>query len=94
MSLDNSFARLPRCSSSRFASWSHLYGDRFQVSVTGAERAEAIAKASGKPLSFFTLPADTLQDQLGQAGLPAGIVTTIVSIQQNLANGDFDIVTG
>ena len=63
-------------------------------SLTGAERAELIAKASGKPLAYLTLPLETLQGQLGQAGLPAEVVTAIVSIQQNFSNGDFDIVTG
>jgi len=71
-----------------------IYTGTGPVSLTGAERAELIAKASGKPLAYLTLPLETLQGQLGQAGLPAEVVTTIVSIQQNLSNGDFDIVTG
>jgi NAD(P)H dehydrogenase (quinone) len=71
-----------------------IYTGTGPESLTGAERAEAIAKASGKPLTFITLPAETLQAQFQQAGLPAEILTAIVSIQQNFSNGDFDIVTG
>lgn len=71
-----------------------IYTGTGPESFTGAERAELIAKVSGKPLSFFTLPLETLQGQLEQAGLPAAVITAIVSIQQNFSNGDFDIVTG
>ncbi len=41
-----------------------IYTGTGPESLTGAGRAEAIAKASGKPLSFFALPANTLQYQL------------------------------
>lgn len=71
-----------------------IYTGTGPESLTGAERAEAIAKASGKPLTFFTLPAETLQAQFQQAGLPAEVITAVMSIQQNFSNGDFDIVTG
>lgn len=46
-----------------------IYTGTGPVSFTGAERAELIAKVSGKPLAFFTLPIETLQGQLEQAGL-------------------------
>ncbi|MEC0180789.1 NAD(P)H-binding protein [Paenibacillus peoriae] len=71
-----------------------IYTGTGPESLTGAQRAEAIAKASGKPLAFITLPAETLQAQFQQAGLPVEVITAIVSIQQNFSNGDFDIVTG
>ena len=71
-----------------------IYTGTGPESLTGAERAEAIAKASGKPLTFITLPAETLQSQFQQAGLPTELITAIVSIQQNFSNGDFDIGTG
>ncbi|CAN7735075.1 SDR family oxidoreductase [Paenibacillus sp. LjRoot153] len=71
-----------------------IYTGTGPESLTGAERAGAIAKASGKPLTFVTLPAETLHAQLQQVGLPAEVITAVVSIQQNFSNGDFDIVTG
>jgi NAD(P)H dehydrogenase (quinone) len=45
-------------------------------------------------MAVLTLPVETLQGQLQQAGLPEAVITAIVSIQQNFTNGDFDIVTG
>ncbi|MCQ6557194.1 hypothetical protein [Paenibacillus mendelii] len=66
-----------------------IYTGTGSVSMTGA-----IAKASGKPLAFMTLPLEMLQGQLQQMGLPTDVITSIVSIQQNFSNGDFDIVTG
>lgn len=71
-----------------------IYTGTGPESLTGAERAELITKASGKPMAYMTLPLETLQGQLEQAGLPAEVITAIVSIQQNFSNGDFDIVTG
>lgn len=71
-----------------------IYTGTGPESLTGSQRAELIAKASGKPLTFLTLPLETLQGQLQKAGLPTDVITAIVSIQQNFSNGDFDIVTG
>lgn len=71
-----------------------IYNGTGPESLTGAQRAELIAKASGKPLSFITVPVETLQDQLQQVGLPAEIINLVVSSQQNFSNGDYDIVTG
>ena len=71
-----------------------IYAGTGPEALTGAERAEAIAKASGKPLDYVTLPVDTLQEQLQQAELPEEVISAIISTQKNLSNGDFDIVTG
>lgn len=71
-----------------------IYTGTGPASLTGTQRAEAIEQASGKPLTFLTLPLETLQGQIQQMGLPTDVVTSIVSIQQNFSNGDFDIVTG
>ncbi|WP_431090628.1 SDR family oxidoreductase [Paenibacillus sp. 8b26] len=71
-----------------------IYNGTGPESLTGAQRAELIAKASGKPLSYITVPVETLQAQLQQGGLPAEIINLIVSSQQNFSTGDFDIVTG
>ncbi|WP_449354904.1 SDR family oxidoreductase [Virgibacillus natechei] len=71
-----------------------IYTGTGPESLTGAERAEAIAKVTGKPFKYVTLPAETLQEQLQQAELPEGVINAVVGIQQNFSNGDFDIVTG
>ncbi|MNC67329.1 NAD(P)H azoreductase [compost metagenome] len=71
-----------------------IYNGTGPESLSGSQRAELIAKASGKPFSFITLSVDTLQAQFQQAGLLAEGINTIMSIQQNFSNGDFDIVTG
>ena len=80
-----------------------LLGDNHEGSIyngtgpdrlTGAQRAELVSKAGGKPVSFSTIPVETLQEQLQQAELPAEIINLIVNTQQNFSNGDYDIVTG
>lgn len=71
-----------------------IYTGTGPESLTGAERAEAIAQASGKSFEYATIPAETLQAGMEQAGLPEGMVSAIVSIQKNFTNGDFNIVTG
>lgn len=71
-----------------------IYSGTGPESLTGAERAEAVAKASGKPFKYVTLPAETLKEQFEQAELPEPMINSTISIQQNFTNGDFDIVTG
>ncbi|WP_201305465.1 SDR family oxidoreductase [Paenibacillus puerhi] len=71
-----------------------IYNGTGPESLTGAQRAELITKTSSKPVSFITVPVETLQAQLQQVGLPAEIINLIVSSQQNFSTGDFDIVTG
>lgn len=71
-----------------------IYTGTGPKTLTGAERAEAIAKASGKPLNFVTVPVEALEEQLKQAQLPQPVIYAIVGTQKNLSNGDFDIVTG
>jgi len=62
--------------------------------LTGAERAEAVAQASGKPLNFITIPVEAMEEQLKQAQLPPFVINAIIGTQKNLTNGDFNIVTG
>jgi NAD(P)H dehydrogenase (quinone) len=62
--------------------------------LSGAERAAIIAKISGRPLTFQVIMEEQLRAGLTQAGLPAGAVNTVVSIQASFAAGAFDIVTG
>ncbi|MFP3471609.1 hypothetical protein R0J90_16325, partial [Micrococcus sp. SIMBA_144] len=52
-----------------------IYTGTGPESLTGAERAEAIAEASGKSFGYATIPAETLQEGMKQAGLPEGMVS-------------------
>jgi NAD(P)H dehydrogenase (quinone) len=71
-----------------------IYNGTGPASLTGAERAAILSKAAGKPLGFLVLPLEALQGGLTQAGLPAEVVSAVISIQQGFAVGGFDIVTG
>ena len=62
--------------------------------LSGAERAGLIAEIAGRPLAFRVITEGQLRAGLPQAGLPAGAVSTVVSIQAGFAAGAFDIVTG
>jgi len=62
--------------------------------LSGAERAAIIAEITGRPLAFRVITEEQLRAGLTQAGLPAGAVNTVVSIQASFAAGAFDIVTG
>src|SRR5476649_402232 len=62
--------------------------------LSGAERAAIIAEITGQPLAFLAITQEQLRAGLTQAGLPAGAVHIVVSIQASFAAGAFDIVTG
>jgi NAD(P)H dehydrogenase (quinone) len=62
--------------------------------LSGAERAAIIAEVTGRPVAFLTVPEEQLRAGLTHAGLPAEVVTIVISIQQSFAAGAFDIVTG
>jgi NAD(P)H dehydrogenase (quinone) len=62
-------------------------------SLTGVQRAELIAKASGKPSSFIKVSVETLQDQLQQGWIPTEVVNLVLSSQKDFSNGCYDIVT-
>jgi NAD(P)H dehydrogenase (quinone) len=62
--------------------------------LSGAERAALIAEITGQPLAFRVITQEQLRAGLTQAGLPAGAVNTVVSIQVSFAAGAFDIATG
>lgn len=71
-----------------------IYTGTGPATLTGAERVALISQITGKPMSFVVLPVETLRAQMEQGGLPPEVVQVVVSIQQNFAAGDFDIVTG
>src|SRR5712691_7744719 len=62
--------------------------------LSGAERAALIAEVTGRPLAFRTITEGQQRAELAQAGLPAVVVTTVISIQRAFAAGAFDILTG
>src|SRR4029434_880467 len=62
--------------------------------LSGAERAALIAEITGRPLEYLVITEEQLRAGLTQAGLPAGGVNAVISIQRSFAAGAFDIVTG
>ena len=62
--------------------------------LSGAERAAVIGEIVGRPIAFGVITEEQLRAGLAQAGLPAGAVEIVVSIQADLAAGVFDILTG
>ena len=64
------------------------------VSITQAEIADAIAKASGKSIAFREMTAAEQRAGLEAAGLPPSLVTGIAGFQAALRAGAFDLVTG
>src|ERR1700675_3421441 len=62
--------------------------------LSGAERAALISEITGRPLAFLVITENQMRAGLTQAGLPQGVVNTVVSIQASFAAGAFDIVTG
>jgi NAD(P)H dehydrogenase (quinone) len=62
--------------------------------LSGAERAGVIADIAGRAVAFRVVTEEQLRAGLTQAGLPAGAVNVVVSIQASFAAGAFDIVTG
>ena len=64
------------------------------VSVTQEEIAEAIAKASGKPIAFSPSTAEQQRAGLEAAGLPPWLVNCVAGFQAALRAGAFDLVSG
>src|ERR1700675_1272242 len=62
--------------------------------LSGAERAAIIAEIAGRPLAFRVITEEQLRAGLTRAGLPAGAVNTVVSIQASFAAGGFAILAG
>jgi NAD(P)H dehydrogenase (quinone) len=71
-----------------------IYNATGDKAYTGAERAALIAELTGKPVGFVTVPAEALRAGMAKAGLPESAINSWVSIQNDFANGAFDVVTG
>ena len=64
------------------------------VSVSQEEIADAIAKASRKPIGFSKMSEEQQRAGLEAAGLPPALVKGIAGFQAALRAGAFDLVTG
>ena len=64
------------------------------VSIGQPEVAEAISKASGKPIAFDTMTETQQREGLEAAGLPPFVVSTVFGFQAGLRAGAFDLVSG
>ncbi len=71
-----------------------IYQATGPASLDGAQRAAAIAKASGKPMQFVELPLAQYRQGLEAAQLPPPIVEAMSDIQEMWANGSLDVTTG
>lgn len=71
-----------------------IYSATGPKSVSGAERAQAATTFTGKPFKFVVISQDQLRAGLAHAGLPEDVVNVVVSIQEEFAEGVFDVVTG
>lgn len=71
-----------------------VYNATGPKSYTGAERAALLAEIFGTPVSFAVVTTQALQKGMAQMGLPDFVINTIIGIQQDFANGAFDVVTG
>lgn len=63
-------------------------------SITQAEIADTIAKASGKPVKFVELTEAQQRQGLEAAGLPPALVNGIVGFYAAARAGAFDLVAG
>jgi NAD(P)H dehydrogenase (quinone) len=71
-----------------------IYNATGPASLSGAERAALIAEITGRPLAFVVITENQMRAGLTKAGLPQGVVNTVLSIQTSFAEGAFDMVTG
>jgi NAD(P)H dehydrogenase (quinone) len=71
-----------------------IYSATGPARVSGAERAEIVAKITGKPIAFRVITEEQLRGALTKANLPPAAVNIVVSIQASFASGVFDILTG
>ena len=71
-----------------------IYNATGSKSYTGAERAALMSEVLGKQIGFAVIPVPALQAGMTQMGLPDFVINAIVRIQQDFADGAFDVVTG
>lgn len=62
--------------------------------VTGAERAELLAKFTDRPVAYAVMTEQRLRDAMAGAGMPPFVIDAVASMQVAQAEGAYDIVTG
>ena len=71
-----------------------IYQATGPASLDGSERAEIIARAANKPVTFVPVPVEQYRQGLEAAGLPPFVVDAVLSIQDMWSIGGFDVTTG
>lgn len=71
-----------------------IYNATGAKAYTGAERAALVSDILGTQIGFAVVPVEALQDGMAQMGLPEDVIRAVVGIQQDFADGAFDVVTG
>jgi NAD(P)H dehydrogenase (quinone) len=71
-----------------------IYNATGAKAYTGAERAAIISEILGTQIGFAVVPVEALQAGMAQMGLPEHVINTVIAIQQDFADGAFNIVTG
>jgi NAD(P)H dehydrogenase (quinone) len=71
-----------------------IYNATGAKSYTGAERAALVSDILGQQIGFAVIPVEALQGGMAQMGLPDFVINAVVGIQQDFADGAFDVVTG
>lgn len=61
--------------------------------ISGPELAAIASDVLGKQIEFSAIPVEQLRGGLSQAGLPDGVIQTIIDIKSTFVRGDFDVLT-
>jgi NAD(P)H dehydrogenase (quinone) len=64
------------------------------ASFTGEQRAALVTKVTGKSIAFKAVSAAQYGEGLSAAGLPSFVVDAVLSIQEMLSSGAFDVTSG
>jgi NAD(P)H dehydrogenase (quinone) len=64
------------------------------ASFTGEQRAALVTKVTGKSIGFKAVSAAQYGEGLSAAGLPSFVVDAVLSIQEMLSIGAFDVTSG
>lgn len=71
-----------------------IYQATGPASFRGDERVALVERITGKPLEFVAVTAEQYREGLAAAGLPPFAVDAVLSIQEMLAIGAFDVTSG
>jgi NAD(P)H dehydrogenase (quinone) len=71
-----------------------IYNATGDKAYTGAERAALVSELVGTPVGFAVVPVEALHAGMAQMGLPEQVINAVINIQQDFADGAFNVVTG